>query len=81
MMLASSSGGSWRTQVSPDVSKQQHLVNNHQPPTAHLRLPGQRRGVQRRDATRSQNSDGLPVIVHHLEVQVLVVLPPFDLSP
>lgn len=46
----------------------------------YLSLPGQRRSIERCDASRSKDSDGLPIVVHHLQVQILVVLPAFDLT-
>lgn len=46
----------------------------------HLSLPSQRGGVERRDASGSENRDRLSVVVYHFKVQILVILPPLDLT-
>lgn len=52
-----------------------------QPKTCpHLGLPGQSGGVQSGDTSGSEDGDGLSIVIHHLKVQVLVVLPPLHLS-
>ena len=45
----------------------------------YLCLPGKGGGVECPDASCPQHSDGLSVVIHHLEVQILVVLPPLHL--
>lgn len=47
----------------------------------YLGLPCQSGGVERWDTAGSKNSDGLSIIIDNLKVQILIILPPLDLSP
>lgn len=45
----------------------------------YLCLPCQSRGGERGGSPSSQHGYGLTIVIHHLEIQILVVLPPLHL--